>query len=137
MYGHQNTGWNQSRRLDLPTLERVAAQIEAVIRQVPNTGSVFAERVMGGNYVEFLINRDEIARYGLRVRDVQDVLEVALGGMPLTTTVEGLERYTINLRYDRNFRENLEALKQIVIPTPTARKFHSGNSPRSKSSALQ
>ena len=102
---------------DLVTLERVAAEIEAVIRQVPNTGSVFAERVMGGNYIEFLINRDEIARYGLRVRDVQDVLEVALGGMPLTTTVEGLERYTINLRYDRDFRENLEALRQIVIPT--------------------
>ena len=111
---------------DLPTLERVAAQIEAVIRQVPNTGSVFAERVMGGNYVEFLINRDEIARYGLRVRDVQDVLEVALGGMPLTTTVEGLERYTINLRYDRDFRENLEALKQIVIPTPTGAQIPLG-----------
>ena len=104
---------------DLPTLERVAAQIEAVIRQVPNTGSVFAERVMGGNYVEFLINRDEIARYGLRVRDVQDVLEVALGGM-LTTTVEGLERYTINLRYDRDFRENLEAL-QANHPRPHRR----------------
>ena len=65
---------------------------------------------MGGNYIEFHINRDEIARYGLAVGDVQEVLEVALGGMPLTTTVEGLERYTVNLRYDRDFRENLEAL---------------------------
>ncbi|HJU03820.1 MAG TPA: efflux RND transporter permease subunit, partial [Nitrospiraceae bacterium] len=102
---------------DLATLERVAAEIEAVVRQVPNTASVFAERVMGGNYIEFFLNRDEIARYGLRIRDVQDVLEVALGGMPLTTTVEGLERYTVNLRYDRDFRENLEALKEIVIPT--------------------
>ena len=111
---------------DLATLERVAAEIEAVIRQVPNTGSVFAERVMGGNYIEFLINRDEIARYGLRIRDVQDVLEVALGGMPLTTTVEGLERYTVNLRYDRDFRENLEALKQIVIPTPTGAQIPLG-----------
>ena len=88
---------------------------------MPDTVSVFAERVMGGNYIEFNINRDEIARYGLRVGDVQDVLEVALGGMPLTTTVEGLERYAINLRYDRDFRENLEALKQIVIPTPDRR----------------
>ena len=104
---------------NLAELERVASEVEAVIRQVPNTSSVFAERVMGGNYIEFNINRDEIARYGLRVGDVQSVLEVALGGMPLTTTVEGLERYTVNLRYDRDFRENLEALREIIVPTPT------------------
>jgi Cu(I)/Ag(I) efflux system membrane protein CusA/SilA len=111
---------------DLPTLERIAGDIEAVIRQVPNTGSVFAERVMGGNYIEFEINRDEIARYGLRTGDVQDILEVALGGMPLTTTVEGLERYTINLRYDRDFRENLEALREIVVPAPTGAQIPLG-----------
>jgi Cu(I)/Ag(I) efflux system membrane protein CusA/SilA len=103
---------------NLAELERVASEVEAVIRQVPNTSSVFAERVMGGNYIEFNINRDAIARYGLRVGDVQEVLEVALGGMPLTTTVEGLERYTVNLRYDRDFRENLEALREIIVPTP-------------------
>ena len=74
---------------------------------------------MGGNYIEFNINRDEIARYGLSIGAVQDVLEVALGGMPLTTTVEGLERYTVNLRYDRDFRENLEALREIIVPTPS------------------
>ena len=73
---------------------------------------------MGGNYIEFNIDRDAIARYGLRVGDVQDVLEVALGGMPLTTTVEGLERYDINLRYSRDFRENLGALRDIIVPTP-------------------
>jgi Cu(I)/Ag(I) efflux system membrane protein CusA/SilA len=103
---------------DLAELERIASQVETVVRQVPGTSSVFAERVMGGNYIEFNINRDEIARYGLALGDVQEVLEVALGGMPLTTTVEGLERYSINLRYDRDFRENLEALQQIIIPTP-------------------
>jgi Cu(I)/Ag(I) efflux system membrane protein CusA/SilA len=111
---------------DLPTLERIAGEIEAVIRQVPHTGSVFAERVMGGNYIEFEIDRDEIARYGLRTGDVQDVLEVALGGMPLTTTVEGLERYTVNLRYDRDFRENLEALREIVVPAPTGAQIPLG-----------
>ena len=79
---------------------------------MPGTGSVFAERVMGGNYVEFDIDRDAIARYGLTMGDVQDVLEVALGGMPLTTTVEGLERYGVILRYDRDYRENLEALRR-------------------------
>jgi len=104
---------------NLAELERIAEQIEPIVRNVPGTASVFAERVMGGNYIEFNIDRDRIARYGLSVADVQDVLEVALGGMPLTTTVEGLERYTVNLRYDRDYRENLEALKEIVVPTPT------------------
>jgi Cu(I)/Ag(I) efflux system membrane protein CusA/SilA len=104
---------------NLAELERIASEIEPVIRQVPGTASAYAERVMGGNYIEFNINRDEIARYGLSVGAVQDVLEVALGGMPLTTTVEGLERYTVNLRYDRDFRENLEALREISVPTPS------------------
>ena len=102
---------------NLVSLERIAEQIETIIRKVPGTASVFAERVMGGNYIEFNIDRDQIARYGLSVADVQDVLEVALGGMPLTTTVEGLERYTVNLRYDRDYRENLEALREIIVPT--------------------
>ena len=111
---------------DLAQLERIAGEMETVIRQVPGTSSVFAERVMGGNYIEFNINRDEIARYGLALGDVQEVLEVALGGMPLTTTVEGLERYSINLRYDRDFRENLEALKQIIVPTPSGAQIPLG-----------
>ncbi len=104
---------------DLAELERVASEIEAVVKGVPGTLSAFAERTMGGNYVEFNIDRDAIARYGLNVGDVQEVLEVALGGMPLTTTVEGLERYAVNLRYSRDFRENLGALREITIPTPT------------------
>ena len=104
---------------DLAELERVASEVEAVVKAVPNTLSAFAERTMGGNYIQFTIDRDAIARYGLRVGDVQDVLEVALGGMPLTTTVEGLERYDVNLRYSRDFRENLGALREISVPTPT------------------
>lgn len=111
---------------NLVELERIAAEIETVVRQVPGTTSVFAERVMGGNYIEFEISREEIARYGLALRDVQEVLEVALGGMPLTTTVEGLERYSINLRYDRDFRENLDALKQIIVPTPSGAQIPLG-----------
>ena len=111
---------------DLAELERIATEIETVVRQVPGTSGVFAERVMGGNYIEFDINRDEIARYGLAIGDVQEVLEVALGGMSLATTVEGLERYSINLRYDRDFRENLDALKQIIIPTSTGAQIPLG-----------
>lgn len=104
---------------DLATLEHIGTQVEAVIRKVPGTTSAYAERVMGGHYIEFNIDRDAIARYGLTVGDVQDVLSVALGGMPLTTTVEGLQRYTINLRYDRDFRSDLRALREdIVVPTP-------------------
>ncbi|HVU25743.1 MAG TPA: CusA/CzcA family heavy metal efflux RND transporter [Opitutus sp.] len=101
---------------NLAELERIGGRIEAIVRRVPGTSSVFAERVMGGNYVEFELDRDAIARYGLTVGDVQDVLEVALGGMPLTTTVEGLERYSVILRYDRDYRDNLQALRDIVIP---------------------
>ena len=112
---------------DLATLERIGTEVEAVVRQVPGTASAFAERVMGGRFVEFKIDRDAIARYGLTVGDVQDLLSVALGGMPLTTTVEGLQRYTVNLRYDRDFRSDLDSLKRdIVIPTPTGAQIPLG-----------
>jgi Cu(I)/Ag(I) efflux system membrane protein CusA/SilA len=112
---------------DLATLERIGTQVEAVMRRVPGTSSAFAERVMGGRYIEFTLDRDAIARYGLTVADVQDVLSVALGGMPLTTTVEGLQRYTVNLRYDRDFRSDLRALREdIVVPTPTGAQIPLG-----------
>ncbi len=104
---------------DLAELDRLSSQIDVIIKGVPGTLSTFADRTMGGNYIQFDIDRDAIARYGLTVGDVQDVLEVALGGMPLTTTVEGLERYAVNLRYSRDFRENLGALREIVVPTPS------------------
>ncbi|HEY8902083.1 MAG TPA: efflux RND transporter permease subunit [Chthoniobacterales bacterium] len=103
---------------DLAVLDRIAAEIEPVVRAVSGTSSVFAERVMQGNYIEIHIDRDAIARYGLTQGDVQEVLQVALGGIPLTTTVNGLERYTINMRYARDFRENVDALKEVSIPTP-------------------
>jgi copper/silver efflux system protein len=104
---------------DLRELERIGTEIEAVMRTVPGTASAYAERVNGGRFIEFEINRDAIARYGLTLGDVQDVLSVALGGMPLATTVEGLQRYTINLRYDRDFRSDLRSLQNdIVVPTP-------------------
>ncbi|HTL73928.1 MAG TPA: efflux RND transporter permease subunit [bacterium] len=112
---------------DLATLERIGTEVEAVVRKVPGTTSVFAERVMGGRYIEFEIDREAIARYGLTIGDVQDVLSVALGGKSLTTTVEGLQRYTINLRYDRDFRSDLRALREdIVVPTPTGAQIPLG-----------
>src|SRR5664280_2857021 len=112
---------------DLATLERIGTEVEAVVRKVPGTTSVFAERVMGGRFIEFEIDRDAIARYGLTLADVQEVLSVALGGMPLTTTVEGLQRYTINWRYDRDFRSDLRALREdSVVPTPTGAQIPLG-----------
>jgi len=103
---------------DLPTLQRIGEQVEAVVRRVPNTLSVYAERVAGGNYVNFTIDREEIGRYGLNVGDVQDVIASAIGGMNVSTTVEGLERYPINLRYPRELRDNLDLLREILVPTP-------------------
>jgi len=94
---------------------------------VPGTLSVYAERVMGGNYLNFKIDRQEIARYGLTVGDVQDVIRSAIGGMNLTTTVEGLERYPVNLRYSREFRHNLSALREILVPTPMGQHIRLGN----------
>ena len=111
---------------NLAELERIAGQIEVLIRWVPGTASVFAERVMGGNYIEFEIDRDAIARYGLTIGEVQDTLEVALGGMPLTTTVEGLERYGVILRYDRDYRENLDTLRELLIPVKSSSAVAAG-----------
>jgi len=118
---------------DLAELERIGIEIEAVMRTVPGTASAYAERVTGGRYIEFEIDRDAIARYGLTVGDVQDVLSVALGGMPLATTVEGRQRYTINLRYDRDFRSDLESLRHdIVVPTPSGAQIPLGELARLK-----
>ncbi len=103
---------------DLAELERLAKQVEVTMRDLPGTLSVFAERVMGGNYLDFKIDRDAIARFGLTVGDVQDVIQSAIGGMNITTTVEGLERYPVNLRYARELRDDLPSLKAVLVPTP-------------------
>jgi len=76
-----------------------------------------------GNYLDFDIDRKEAARYGLTVGDVQNVIQTAMGGMSITNTVEGLERYPVNLRYSRELRDNIEALRRVLVPTPTAYKF--------------
>ncbi len=103
---------------DLPTLERLGIEIEAVVRDIPGTRSVYSERVVGGNYLDYEINRREAARYGLTVGDVQDIIKSAIGGMNVTTTVEGLERYPVNLRYGRELRDDITKLRRILVPTP-------------------
>jgi Cu(I)/Ag(I) efflux system membrane protein CusA/SilA len=104
---------------DLDSLNAIGERIESVIRRQEGTLSVYSERVVGGNYVDFKIKRNEIARYGLTVGQVQDIFMSAVGGMNITYTVEGLERYPVNLRYSREYRDNIEALKRVLVPTPS------------------
>ncbi len=111
---------------DLQTLQEIGKEVETVIRTVPGTLSAFAERAMGGNYFDISIDRKEAARYGLLIEDVQKVIQTAMGGMSVTNTVEGLERYTVNLRYSRELRDNIEALKRVLISTPTGEQIPIG-----------
>ena len=102
---------------DLAEMEQVARQVEAVLRAVPGTSSAYAERVIGGYYLEIIPNRATLGRYGLSMSDVQSVVGMALGGEPATTTVEGRERYTVNLRYPRELRSNPRAIAtDVMIP---------------------
>ncbi|NOY12614.1 MAG: efflux RND transporter permease subunit [Deltaproteobacteria bacterium] len=106
---------------DLETLSRIGEEIEAVVREIPGTLSAFSERVVGGNYLDFDIDRRAIARYGLTVGDVQDTIMSAIGGMNVAQTVEGLERYPINIRYARDYRNDLQALNQVLVPIADGR----------------
>ena len=102
----------------LETLDSLGAQVERIISKVGGTRSAFAERSLGGNYVDFEVDREAIARFGLTVADVQDVFMSAVGGMNITQTVEGLERYPVNMRYQRDYRENLDALERVLVSLP-------------------
>ncbi len=104
---------------DLQVLSDLGEEIEAVMREVPGTLSVYAERVTGGNFLDFTIKRTEAARFGLTVGDVQDIIMTAIGGMNITQTVEGLERYPVNLRYGSELRDTPEKLRRILVPTPS------------------
>jgi Cu(I)/Ag(I) efflux system membrane protein CusA/SilA len=104
---------------DLEVLSKVGEKIEAVIREIPGTLSVYSERVTGGNFLDYQIKRKEAARYGLTVGDVQDIIMTAVGGMNVTQTVEGLERYPVNIRYGSELRDSPEKLRRILVPTPS------------------
>jgi Cu(I)/Ag(I) efflux system membrane protein CusA/SilA len=102
---------------DLNVLQSLGQQIETLLKQVPGTSSVFAERVAGSRYVTIDINRLKAARYGLNIEDIQEIIETAVGGMNVTQTVEGRERYPVNLRYPREIRDSLDKLRQLPIVT--------------------
>ncbi len=104
---------------DIEVVQRIGRDVETVLQKVPGTKSAYAERVAGGYYVKFEPDRSLLGRYGLTVGDVQRVLETAVGGMTISQTVDGRERYTINVRYPRELRDNLELLSRVLVYTPT------------------
>jgi Cu(I)/Ag(I) efflux system membrane protein CusA/SilA len=106
---------------DLAEIAEIGEQLEATLQKVPGTRSVYAEREMGGFFVDFTPDRAAIARYGLRVMDVMAVVETAIGGLDLDTTVEGRERYRINVRYPRGLRNDIEKMRGVLVPIPAMR----------------
>jgi Cu(I)/Ag(I) efflux system membrane protein CusA/SilA len=104
---------------DQPTIEKVGLEIERLLKEVPGVkaSAVIADRIVGKPYLEIEINRDNIARYGLHIKTVQDVIEVAIGGRKITTTVEGRERYPVRVRYLRELRDDIKSLGRILVPT--------------------
>lgn len=104
---------------DLHVAERIGQDIERVLRSVPGAADLYAERITGTPYLEITVNREGAARYGLNVGDVQDVIETAIGGKSLTTAIEGRQRLPVNVRYARDFRENTDELRNILVPAPS------------------
>jgi len=114
---------------DLESIEKTGYELERLLKEVDGVQgmSVFADRVVGKPYLEMEINRDAIARYGITVQNLQTIISSAIGGMKLTTTLEGRERFPVRLRYAREYRDNPEDLKKILIPTPTGTQIPLGD----------
>lgn len=104
---------------DLNVIGEIGQQIETVVKEVPGTSSVYAERVTGGRFIDIDIKREQAARFGLNVADVQAFVQTAIGGMTVAQSVEGLERYPINVRYPREYRDSLERLRKLPVVTKT------------------
>jgi Cu(I)/Ag(I) efflux system membrane protein CusA/SilA len=102
---------------DLEVIQKIGAQVEAVLKDVRGTRSIYAERTAGGYFLDFTLKRDELARYGLTIAEAQMVIQSAIGGEAITTTVEGRERYTVNVRYAREMRDSLDSLQRVLVPT--------------------
>lgn len=108
---------------DLKRIEQLAIEIESLLKKLPGALNPYAERVGNKPYLEIEIDREQVARYGIRLGDVQDIIMTAIGGMNLTTTVEGRERYPVRVRYMRELRDNVEALKRVLVDTPYGAKI--------------
>ena len=104
-------------------IEDIGFRIEQALKDIPGTASVYAERVRGGRYITIDINRINAARLGLNIDDIQDIVRTAIGGVNVTQTVEGLERYPVNIRYAREIRDSLERLRQLPLITPAGARI--------------
>ena len=102
---------------DLQKIEEIATEVENVVRTVPGAADLYSEKIVGKPYIEFKLKREQLARYGVAVREVQDVIEMAVGGENLITTVEGRERYPVRVRYARELRDNIDALRRVLVST--------------------
>ncbi|MCW8956381.1 MAG: efflux RND transporter permease subunit, partial [Gammaproteobacteria bacterium] len=111
---------------DLEVIQDIGKRIEEVVQKVPGTVSAYSERVAGGRYVTVDIDRIAAARFGLNIADVQDVVSIALGGMKVTQSIEGLERYPINMRYPHDMRDSLESLRNLPVVTPSGARIPLG-----------
>jgi Cu(I)/Ag(I) efflux system membrane protein CusA/SilA len=124
---------------DLEGIERMSLELEGMLRQVPGTRSTFAERQSGREYIDIVPDRDA-SRYGLSVRDVHDLVETAIGGMPVSTVIDGRARYSVNMRYAADFRDDPRALRELPVPIPAAESLSfiaAGGTGRGSSQALR
>ncbi|RDV29130.1 AcrB/AcrD/AcrF family protein [Alteromonas aestuariivivens] len=112
---------------DLAVIQDIGQQLETILKDVPGTASVYSERVAGGRYIKVDIQRDKASRFGLNIADVQQVISTAIGGMNVTQTVEGQERYPVNLRYPQDYRNSPESLARLPIVTPTGQRIALGD----------
>lgn len=112
---------------DLNVIQDIGQQLEDILRDVPGTASVYSERVAGGRYIKVDIDRARAARYGLNIADVQQVIATAIGGMNITRTVEGLERYPVNVRYPQSYRESPEDISRLPVVTPSGQRIALGD----------
>ncbi len=114
---------------DLDTLERLAIQAEQIVRKVPGAADLYAERTQGGYFLDIKIDREAVARYGINIGDVQDIIETAIGGQNLGVVIEGRQRFPIRVRYEREYRDNIEALKNLLVPVNTVSFGQMNSSP--------
>jgi Cu(I)/Ag(I) efflux system membrane protein CusA/SilA len=102
---------------DLKEIEKIGVHLEGILKDLPGTRSVYAERTAGGYFLDFKLKRDQLARYGLTIDEANTIIMSAIGGENVTTTVEGRERYSVNVRYARELRDSLTKLKRVLVPT--------------------
>ncbi|MFA6075554.1 MAG: CusA/CzcA family heavy metal efflux RND transporter [Negativicutes bacterium] len=121
---------------NLNEIEKIGVQLEQRLRDLPGTRNVYAERVNVGYYLDVTVNRDQAARYGLTVQDVEEAVQTAVGGMNVATTIEGRERYPVNIRYQRDWRSDVEQLKRILVPVMMAQTMQNAGLPSVPQSSL-